>query len=372
MQCIDKSVFETYKTLEDLATTNNKGGILSQTTTLTVDAATRLSVDLFVSLGMTKADAAASVWPLIDAELMGIATHGLIRIPSYAKRLRLGGIDAKGKIVVERRAPSLALIDGGNTTGTAVATRALETALDMVPETGIAYVGCRRSNHCGALMPYGLKAVEAGYVLIGATNASTTMPPWGGAEVRIGNNPICVAAPIEDGAHFLLDMAMSVAARGKIRTALAAGDRIPADWAVDDQGRPTTDPAAALKGFLSPMGGHKGSGLSQAVDILCGALNGAQFLSSISSWLDHPELPSNLGHFFLLLDPGRLIGKEAFSDAMIRFRDIILTTPPSDSTRPVMLPGQAEQERRRQAIANGMAVTKDLIDDIKALVEQEA
>lgn len=345
---------------------------MSQTLTLPVEAARRLAIDLFVSLGMSEADAAASVWPLIDAETMGIATHGLIRVPAYAKRLSLGGIDAEGKIAVERRAPSLALVDGGNATGTAIAARALDAAFEMVAETGIAYVGCRHSNHCGALMPYGLKAVEAGYVFLGGTNASTTMPPWGGAEARIGNNPICVAAPVEGGPHFLLDMAMSVAARGKIRAAEAAGDRIPADWAVDDRGRPTTDPAAALQGFLLPMGGHKGSGLSQAIDILSGALSGAQFLSGISSWLDHPELPSNIGHFFLLLDPGRLVGKEAFSEAMTRFRDIILTTPPADPTRPVMLPGQAEQECRRQAMANGMTLPKDLIDEIKDLAGQKS
>lgn len=340
---------------------------MSRTVTIPVDSVSRLSVDLFVSLGLSEADAAAAVWPLIDGELMGIATHGLIRVPGYAKRLRLGGIDAKGKIVVERRAPSLALVDGGNATGTAVAARALDAAFEMAAETGIAYVGCRHSNHCGAMIPYGLKAAEAGYVFMGGTNASTTMPPWGGAEARIGNNPLCVAAPITDGAHFLLDMAMSVAARGKIRAAKAAGGKIPADWAVDDQGRPTTDPAAALKGFLSPMGAHKGSGLSLAIDILCGALTGGQFLSGISSWMDNPQLPSKLGHFFILLDPGRLIGKQAFAEAMARFADIVLTTPPADPARPVILPGQVEQQRRRQAIADGMILPKPLIDEIKAL-----
>ncbi len=340
---------------------------MPQTVTLSIDAVTRLSTDLFVSLGMSEADAAATLWPLIDAETMGIATHGLIRVPAYAKRLRLGGIDATGKIAVERRAPSLALVDGGNSTGTAIATRALYAALEMVAETGIAYVGCRHSNHCGALMPYGLKAAEAGFVFIGGTNASTTMPPWGGAEARIGNNPICVAAPIGEGPHFLLDMAMSVAARGKIRAALAAGEPIPADWAVDDRGRPTTDPAAALQGFLSAMGGHKGSGLSQAIDILGGVLSGAQFLTGISSWTDHPERPSNIGHFFMLLDPGRLIGKAAFAEAMIRFRDIVLTTPPADPAQPVRLPGQAEQERKTHAMAEGLTLPKNLIDEIKAL-----
>jgi LDH2 family malate/lactate/ureidoglycolate dehydrogenase len=167
-------------------------------------------------------------------------------------------------------------------------------------------------------------------------------------------------------------MAMSVAARGKIRAAQAAGGQIPADWAVDDRGRSTTDPGAALEGFLSPMGGHKGSGLSQAIDVLSGALSGAQFLSGIASWVDHPERPSNLGHFFILLDPGRLIGKEAFAEAMTEFRDVILTTPPADPARPVRLPGQAEQECRRQAMANGMTLPKDLIDEITALAGQKS
>jgi LDH2 family malate/lactate/ureidoglycolate dehydrogenase len=345
---------------------------MTDTVTLPFQAASRLCVDLFVSLGMGEADAAATVWPLIDAEAMGIATHGLIRVPAYAKRLRLGGIEAKAEISVERRAPSLALVDGGNGTGTAIATRALDAALEMAADTGIAYAGCRHSNHCGALMPYGLKAAEAGFVFLGGTNASTTMPPWGGAEARIGNNPLCIAAPIEDGAHFLLDMAMSVAARGKIRAALAAGAPIPADWAVDDGGRPTTDPAAALEGFLSPMGGHKGSGLSQAIDILSGVLSGAQFLSGISSWVDHPERPSNIGHFFVLLDPGRLIGKDAFTEAMARFRDTILTTPPADPAQPLRLPGQAEQDRRRKAIAEGMTLPKKLVEEIEALAGRKS
>lgn len=186
-------------------------------------------------MGMSDA-AAASAWPLIEAEMMGIPTHGLIRVPSYAQRLRFGGINPKASIRLDRRAPSLALIDGGNAVGTAVATRVLDATFEIVAEIGLAYVGCRHSNHCGALIPYALKACEAGYLLLAGTNASTTMPPWGGGEARIGNNPFCVAAPIEEGEHFLLDMAMSVAARGKIRAARAAGQQIPMSRAVDHEG----------------------------------------------------------------------------------------------------------------------------------------
>lgn len=341
---------------------------MAQTTVIPVETATQLSVAVFLSLGMSETDAAASVWPLIEAEMMGIPTHGLIRVPIYAQRIRFGGIDPCASVRTDRRAPALALIDGGGASGTVVAARALDTALEIVAETGIAYVGCRHSNHCGALMPYGLKACDSGHVLIAGTNASTTMQPWGGSEVRIGNNPFCVAAPVGDGPHFLLDMAMSVAARGKIRAARAAGQPIPLGWAVDKQGRPTTDPVAALAGFLAPMGGHKGSGMSQAMDILSGVLNGAQFLTGIPSWMDKPEVPSALGHFFLLIDPARLIGREAFNQAMERFCTIILTTPATDSTHPVRLPGQAEQAQRAHVIKNGLTVPVDLIEEIRQLV----
>ena len=139
---------------------------------------------------------------------------------------------------------------------------ALQVGIKMSTETGMAYIGCNNSNHFGALAPYALKACEAGLIMLAGTNASTTMAPWGGKEVRIGNNPFCVAAPSSKNFHFILDMAMSVAARGKIRAAKKEGVPIPEGWAVDANGNPTTDPVEALAGFLMPFGAHKGSGMS--------------------------------------------------------------------------------------------------------------
>jgi LDH2 family malate/lactate/ureidoglycolate dehydrogenase len=244
--------------------------------------------------------------------------------------------------------------------------------MDMVAETGLAYVGCNNSNHFGALAPYALQACDAGYVLMGGTNASTTMAPWGGKETRMGNNPLCIAAPCVDGVHFILDMAMSVAARGKIRAALTAGAPIPQGWAVDSDGAPTTDAAAALKGFLLPFGGYKGSGLALAVDIFSGVLSGAQFLSGVSSWSEDPDAPSGVGHFFLLLDPGALMGGEAFASAMDRFKAIVLSTPSADASVSVMLPGQVEQTRRRAAAENGVDLPAELLATIRQLARGAA
>jgi LDH2 family malate/lactate/ureidoglycolate dehydrogenase len=204
-------------------------------------------------------------------------------------------------------------------------------------------------------------------VMIAGTNASTTMPPWGGREARIGNNPICFSAPCPDPPHFILDMAMSVAARGRIRAARDRGEPIPQGWAVDAQGQPTTDPHAALEGFLVPFGAHKGSGMSMAVDILSGVLSGARFLTGISSWSDDPDDPQRLGHFFLLIEPGRLTGHEAFAHAMASFREVVRATPPADPDHPVLLPGEREQRCRAQALAGGVSLPRDLLEQLRRL-----
>lgn len=340
---------------------------MAGTETIDVPSLTRLAADALCCAGVSAEDAEISARVLVDAETMGIRTHGVIRIPQYVDRVRRGGVDANAAIRIDRKAPSLAIVDGANGLGTAVGGRALAAALEMAADTGIAWVGCRHSNHCGAMAPYALRACDAGLVLVAGTNASTTMIPWGGSERRMGNNPLCIAAPGGDGAHVILDMAMSVAARGKIRAAQAEGTPIPEGWAVDASGLPTTDPAAALAGSLLAVGGYKGSGLSLAVDMLSGVLTGATFLTDISSWSEAPGAPSGLGHFFLLIDPDRLLGAQAFATAMERFKEIVAGTPRADAGTPVLLPGQREQERRRAALRDGVDVPGDLLATIRKL-----
>jgi ureidoglycolate dehydrogenase (NAD+) len=338
----------------------------SETETIDVTSLESLCAAALEAAGARPADAAACVRILLEAELMGISTHGAVRVPDYARRLRGGGIDAHAVPKLERHAPSLALIDGCNALGPVVGLRALEAGLEMARETGIAYVGCRASNHFGAIAPYGRIACEAGFVMLAGTNASTTMPPWGGKALRLGNNPFCVAAPGAGGAHFILDMAMSVAARGKIRAALKAGRPIPEGWAADKEGRPTTDPAAALAGFLLPFGAHKGSGLSMAVDLLSGVLSGARFLTDVVTWVDNATEPQGTGHFFVLIDPARLTGREAYAAAMARFRELITQTPAADPAEPVLLPGERELARRAQALAHGVELPAALIAELRA------
>jgi LDH2 family malate/lactate/ureidoglycolate dehydrogenase len=338
------------------------------TRTLAVAELERLCAAALAAAGASEAGAAACARILVEAETMGIATHGAVRVPDYARRLRAGGIDGRAEPRLERRAPSLALLDGANALGPLAGERALEAALATAREAGLAWIAVRNSNHFGAIAPYARAACDAGFVLVAGTNASSTMPPWGGAALLVGNNPLCIAAPAADGAHFILDMAMSVAARGKIRAALKDGRPIPEGWAADRHGRPTTDPAAALEGFLLPFGAHKGSGLALAVDLLAGALSGARFLTDVVTWVGNDERAQGVGHFFLALDPARLAGREAWHAAIVRFRALVLDTPPADPAEPVRLPGARELERRARALAEGVSLPLTLLDELRALV----
>jgi LDH2 family malate/lactate/ureidoglycolate dehydrogenase len=345
---------------------------MTATVTVAPDDLRRLAAAALTSAGAQPRHAEWTADILVEGDLMGLGTHGVLRLLTYCERLGLGGINARADIRIERKAPSLALIDGDNGLGPAVALCALEQGLAMAQESGIAYLGCRRSNHLGALAPYALKACAAGFVLVCGTNASTTIAPWGGREARLGNNPLSIAAPCPAAPHFILDMAMSVAARGKIRKALSEGSPIPEGWAVDAAGRPTLDPAAALGGFLLPFGAHKGSGLSQAVDILSGVLSGARFLTDITPWTDFPEQPSGTGHFFLLIDPKRLLGAAAYDAAIAHFRALVQGTPPAEPSQPVEMPGEREQRRRDRALADGIELPGALLAKIEALASGQA
>lgn len=317
--------------------------------------------------GLSSEHAETTSQVLVQGDMMGIPTHGVIRLMSYTDRLKHGGVDPNAVPSIDQRAPSLCIVDGQNALGPVVANAALHQAINMAKEMGIAYVGCRSSNHLGAMVPYALQACDAGFVMLAGTSASTTMPPWGGAEARIGNNPMCFAAPCPTAPHVILDMAMSVAARGKIRGAQAAGQAIPQGWAVNKAGKPTTDATEALEGFLVAVGGHKGSGLSMAVDILSGVLSGAKFLTGITSWVGNNDTAQELGHFFILIDPARLIGKANYESAMNEFCEIIHTTPATDPAMPVILPGEREQKRIADALAHGIELNVKVLEDVRRL-----
>jgi LDH2 family malate/lactate/ureidoglycolate dehydrogenase len=321
-------------------------------TLFTEDELNDLGSRAFQGLGLPAADAADVVRVLVLADLFGLSTHGLSRIESYGERLQVGGINARPRITVETLAPALRRVDGDNGVGPLVGMHALRAAMEAAESCGVGVAFARQSNHFGPISPYGLMAAQAGYASVIGSNATTTIAPWGGSDARLGNSPLGFGVPNPGGDPFLLDMAMSVVARAKIRAALKRGEAIPDSWATDASGRPTTDPKAALDGFLLPIGGHKGYGLALLVDLFSGLLSNAAYLTHVKSWVDAPDEPQNLGHFFILIDTRRLGSTQWLADRMKDFAAILHASAPADPARPVIVPGEIElgkMTRQRQA-----------------------
>jgi LDH2 family malate/lactate/ureidoglycolate dehydrogenase len=315
-----------------------------------------LGLQAFRNLGLSPQDAEDTCRIMLLADLFGISTHGMSRFESYSERLVLQGINPRPSIRLERVAPALVKVDGDNGVGPLVGMRSLQAAMNAARECGVGIALARGSNHFGPVSPYSFIAAEAGFASMICSNASTSIAPWGGSDTRLGNNPLGFGVPNPGGRPFLLDMAMSVVARAKIRDALKRGDAIPGTWATDRQGRATTDPKQALDGFLQPFGGHKGYGLALLVDLFSGLLSNAAYLTHVKSWLDAPEQPQNLGHFFLLIDT-RVLGSTAWlAQRMSDFAAILHGSAPADASRPVIVPGEIELDKMERQRRDGIRI----------------
>ncbi|MFN0005593.1 MAG: Ldh family oxidoreductase [Burkholderiaceae bacterium] len=330
-------------------------------TKLSKNELTTLTQSAFVALGLSPEDAREVAYVLVTAELFGLTTHGVSRVESYGERLRVKGINPTPNITVETCAPSLFKVDGDNAVGPLVGMKCLNVAMLAAKAQGVAVVLARNSNHFGPISPYSLLAAEQGFATIIGSNATTTIAPWGGSDARLGNSPLGFGVPNPKGPPFLLDMAMSVVARAKIRNAFKAGQSIPDTWATDAKGVPTNSPKDALDGFLLPIGGHKGYGLALWVDMLAGLLSGAAYLTHVKSWLDEPDLPQNLGHFFILINTQLLGNSDWLAQRMHDFAAILHDSEAADPQKPVIVPGEIELNKMQDYLQNGIPIDDDLL-----------
>lgn len=332
------------------------------------DALTALAIRAFEGLGLPNDDASDVVKVLVQADLFGLSTHGLSRIESYGERLQIAGINATPTITVQSPAAALRLVDGDNGVGPLVGMRTLQAAMEAARQCGIGMAFARGSNHFGPISPYCLFAAEQGFASIIGSNATTTIAPWGGSDARLGNSPLGFGVPNPGGDPFLLDMAMSVVARAKVRNAFKREERIPDTWATDRAGRPTTDPREALDGFLLPIGGHKGYGLALLVDMFAGLLSNAAYLTHVKSWVDAPDEPQNLGHFFILIDTRMLGSPQWLSERMIDFANILHDSPAADPAHPVIVPGEIELKKMAKQKESGIVLEPSVV----TLLQQHA
>jgi LDH2 family malate/lactate/ureidoglycolate dehydrogenase len=316
--------------------------------------------------GVDPDDAAAAAEILTLAEMMGIATHGLGRVAALIARIRAGGIDPAAAMTVTAPAPALRVVDGRDGLGPAVAARGLRAALAAAAETGVAAAFCTRSSHFGAAAPYCWLAAQAGYACIVLSNTTAMMAPPGGRAARFGNNPVGFGFPNPGGDPLIVDMALSVVSRSRIRAAAQAGAPIPPDWATDADGRPTTDARAAMAGLLAPIGGYKGYALALCVDLLCGLLPSGAFLTQIGDAQADPAARHGVGHAFIAIDARRMAPDASLAGRMAAFADAIHDTPPLDPAHPARLPGERAVAALRRAEAEGLALDPALLDALRA------
>ena len=233
---------------------------------------------------------------MVEADLRGSDTHGVIRLPLYVRRIRAGGVNTKPDIRVVSDRPSAALIDGDNGMGHLVMRRAAEIAIEKAKATGIGWVGARMSNHAGPAALYVTMPLKHDMIgLYFAVGSSNHLPPWGGSESLLGTNPMAVAVPAMDEPPIVLDMSPTVAAYGKVRLKAQRGEAMPVGWMIDREGKPLTDPKRADEGHLLPIGDYKGSGLSLIIGILAGALNRAALGREVIDFVKEAGKATNTG-----------------------------------------------------------------------------
>jgi LDH2 family malate/lactate/ureidoglycolate dehydrogenase len=313
---------------------------------------------LLLHHGLPAADAATVARCLVRADLRGVDTHGLQFLPHYLARVRAGLINPRPSLTPKRVTPVAASLDGDNGFGFVVGTRATAEAIDIAREFGIGIVSARRSTHFGMAACYVLPALEAGFISMVFSNASRAMPPWGGREALLGTNPFAAGAPAGQETPFLLDMSPAVAARGKIRRAARRGETIPLGYALDKQGRPTTDPTVALDGgVVLPIGGPKGSGISMLMDIMGGVISGAASGGDVGSQFLDFDRTQDVGHFFLAMKPDLFVSRDQYCGAMDKLVRRVHANPKAAGMSEIMMPGEIEArletERRKTGVAYG-------------------
>jgi LDH2 family malate/lactate/ureidoglycolate dehydrogenase len=324
----------------------------------------------FRACDMPQNNAARMAELMTEADIGGQDGHGVFRLPQYIGRIRAGGmsVDPEIKIISERTAT--ALLDGGNGPGHLVMSRAAELAMEKAKTCGVAWVGARYSNHAGpaflyARMPLARNMIGL-YVAVGSANH---MPPWGGTDLLLSTNPISVAIPSNTRPAIVLDMASTVAAYGKVKTAADRGETMPEGWMIDKQGQPLTDPRRSGEGLLLPIGGPKGYGLSLIFGLLAGTLNGAAFGKDVVDFNADPKATTNTGQFVIALDIAAFADVEAFKAQVDEIWEEMKSSALLPGVDAIRLPGERLAATTAERQANGIPIPQALGARLDALAD---
>jgi LDH2 family malate/lactate/ureidoglycolate dehydrogenase len=317
-------------------------------------------------LGVPRPEAEITARLLVVANLRGVDTHGVLRLPLYTARLKTGAMASSLNLTTEKETIATALLNGHDGIGQVISYRAMEVAIRKARETGVSYVAVRRSNHFGAAAYYPMMALEHDMIGLTFSNASPRLAPTGGVERLLGNNPWSIAVPAGQRPPVVLDMANSVVAAGKIRVAKKEGKPIPEGWALNKYGEPTTDPDEALKGILLAIGGYKGYGITLMVDLLTGVLADSNYGPRVRG-LDQEVDPGGTAHSFMAINLAAFTDVKAFKARMEGYIDEIKSSQKAKGSEVIYVPGEPEHLRVRERTEKGIPLQVKVAEELRAL-----
>jgi L-2-hydroxycarboxylate dehydrogenase (NAD+) len=348
-----------------------------ETKVFPIEALREFCTRVFLHFGVPKNDAMQAAEVLASADLRGIDSHGVARLHSYFDMLGEARINPKPEIKVVRSTLSTATVDGDNGLGLVVGPQANRIAMDMAEKAGSGWVSVRNTNHYGIAGYYVLKALERELIGWAMTNSTMLVAPLWGAERMLGTNPIAIAFPGKEEAPIVIDMATSAAAYGKIEIARRRGEPIPEGWAIDSEGRPTTNPDDMVDGgALLPLGsdrdrgGHKGYGLAIMVDVLCGALSGANWGPFAPPFALRQEIPKRsvgkgIGHFFGAMRIDGFMDGDSFKRQIDDYIRVFRATKPAPGTNGPLIPGDPEREMEQVRRKKGVPLVLPVVEELR-------
>jgi LDH2 family malate/lactate/ureidoglycolate dehydrogenase len=317
-------------------------------------------------LGVPREEAEITARTLVTANLRGVDTHGVTRLPAYAAKLKGGALRPSVNLSIEKETIATALLDGHDGMGQVISYRAMQMAIRKAEVAGVSYVAVKHSNHLGACAYYAMMALECDMIGFTATNASPRLAPTGGAERLLGNNPWSIAVPAGQRPPVVLDMANSVVAAGKIRTLQREGKPVPEGWALNKYGEPTTDAGEALKGILLAIGGYKGYGITLMVDLLTGVLTDSNFGPRVKG-IDQDAEPAGIAHSFMAIALAALTDVAAFKARMDAYIDEIKSSRKARGTEVIYLPGELEHLQAQERTAKGIPLPMKVAEQLRAI-----
>lgn len=336
----------------------------------TAEVLKNFGMSVMMKAGLNNKEASLFIESLLFADLRGIGSHGISRLRTYAKRVETGVVakDAQPEILTDKGAALS--IDGKNGIGSIIALQVMDLCINRAKQYGCCFATVKNGNHFGTgafYTEYAAKREMAGFIV---SNSEAAVVPIGGIKAMLGTNPLSAAVPAKKYPPFVMDMATSVVARGKVILAQKENREIPEGWCIDAAGRSTTDPAEALKGAMLPFGGPKGYAISFLIDILCSALGGALDCRKTHKFWTDFEHPQNVGYFMGAIDISAFTKKEDFYNRMDSMIQEFKECPTTPGVEEVMIPGEIEHQQEEKNGREGIELSKQVIQDLILVAEQ--